>query len=251
VALIDLQRSVVELCCDRDPRADIAAELGDARIWGLYREMVRNRLYKELKTALKGAHAAAGEAVFATAFDAHLAQSPPRTRFFYGLVGEFARTAGPIFRADQAVPSFAADLLAYEAAVWEVGDLDDRLGFAVVELDFESEVVLAPAHRLLHVGHAVHDAPQGEDTYEVRDTYLCVYRPAEEKKARTWSLNAVTYELMCRWSAGGHSVTSAVRDVATARGIAVDETFIEGLCTVLSDFLERGIVLGCKARAQA
>ena len=143
-----------------------------------------------------------------------------------------------------------ADLLVYEAACWEVADLPDALDCELVELAFELPVVLAPALKLLHLKHPVHERPGGDGVYEAREVFLCVYRPAEETKARTWSVNAITFAMMQRWHESGDSVTEAVQAVAAERSVAVDEAFIEGLCTVLADFVERGIVLGSRPSAQ-
>jgi hypothetical protein len=245
MSLVELQRAAVELCCGPEPSAQQVAVLGDERIWRLYRELIRKRLLGELKIALPRTYAAAGAEAFARAFDHHMRVEPPRTRFFHALVGGFAHGAAPLFRDDASLPPYLGDLCEYEAAVWTVSDLDDRLALApATEFAFDRPALLAPALRLLALRFAVH-APPGNGGYESGEFHLCIHRRPEEKKSKTWTLNAVTFALMRRFeSAPQESVSEAVQHVAGERGIAVDESFLDGLCTVLADFIERGILLG-------
>ena len=244
MALIDVQRSAVELCFGDEPSAEQCDRVGDERIWRIYRDSVRNRLRSELKVAFKRTHPAAGDA-FERAFGSFLREAPPRTRFFHAVVGSFAEVAVPWFSADRDLPAFVADLCAYEAALWTVGDLPDTAPEVTREFAFDRTPVLAPALRLLALRHAVHDRPLADGSYPERATYLCVHRRPEHKKARTWTLNAVTYQLMQRLSRG-ETVAAAVQGVAEQQSIALDAAFVDGLCTVLADFIERGVILGAR-----
>jgi hypothetical protein len=243
MALIDLQRRAVEVCFGPEPQPEQLAALGDARVWRIYREAVRKRLRSELHFALKRTRAATGEAAFEAAYAAFLAGAPPRTRFFHAVVAAFAEHAAPRFAADASVPAYAADLCAYEAALWTVSDLPDLDAAAPAEFAFDREPVLAPALRLIALRHPVHEAPV-EGAYAAREVWLCVHRRPEEKKARTWTCNAVAFELLQRFTRGGETVAQAVQQVAARRAIAVDQAFVDGLCTVLADFIDRGVILG-------
>lgn len=245
MALVDLEREVVELCFGPEPSAEQCRRIGDERIWRIYRESIRNRLRSELKFALKRTHAEAGEA-FERAFAQFLQEAPPRTRYFHAVVGCFADSARAFFAREPGVPAHLADLCAYEAALWAVSDLPDASPSGLDEFSFDREPVLAPALALLALGHAVHAAPDVNGDYARGEVYLCVHRRADEKKARTWSVNAVTFDLMGHFQRGGQSVTTALQQVAAQRAIALDEPFIDGLCTVLSDFIERGVILGVR-----
>jgi hypothetical protein len=247
MSLIDVQRAAVELCCGPEPSSEQVAALGDERVWRLYRELIRKRLLGELRIALKRTYAAAGAEPFARAFEQHLREGPPRTRFFHALVAEFVRDAAPLFRSDPGLPPYLGDLAEYEAALWTVSDLDDRAPPQVAEFAFDRPPVLAPAQRLLALRHAVHVVAQGVDGYQRADVYLCVHRRPDEKRAKTWTLNAVTFALMQHFSRSPEAtVGDAVQQVARERGIAVDQNFLDGLCTVLADFIERGILLGSR-----
>lgn len=245
MALVDLEREVVELCFGPEPSAEQCRRLGDERIWRIYRESIRNRLRSELKFALKRTHAAAGEA-FERAFAQFLQDAPPRTRYFHAVVGDFAQSACAFFAREPGMPVYLADLCAYEAALWAVSDLPDAVPAGLDQFAFDREPVLAPALALLALGHAVHAAPDAHGNYARGDVYLCVHRRAADKKARTWSVNAVTYDLMQRFRRGGENVTTALQHVAAQRAITIDEPFVDGLCTVLSDFIERGVILGVR-----
>jgi hypothetical protein len=245
MALVDLERDVVELCFGPEPSSDQCRRLGDERILRIYRESIRNRLRSELKFALKRTQAAAGEA-FERAFASFLQEAPPRARYFHAVVGSFAQSACAFFAREPGVPPYLADLCAYEAALWAVADLPDAAPPGLSEFAFDREPVLAPALALLALGYAVHAAPDARGDYARGEVYLCVHRRADEKKARTWSVNAVTFDLMQRFQRGGESVANALQHVAAQRAIALDEPFVDGLCTVLSDFIERGVILGAR-----
>jgi hypothetical protein len=245
MALIDVQRSVVSACFGPEPRAEELAALGDARIWRIYRDSIRNRLRGELKVAFKRTYAAA-EASFERAFAEFLSGAPPRTRYFHAVVGCFAESAVAFFARDPEAPAFTADLCAYEAALWTVSDLPDAAPEASAEFAFDRRPLLAPALRFLTLGHTVHEPPAVDNGYAAREVYLCVHRRPEEKKARTWAMNAVTSDLMQRFASSDETVAEAVQQVAHKRGIAVDEAFIDGLCTVLADFIDRGVILGAR-----
>jgi hypothetical protein len=244
MALIDLQRSVVELCLCSEPDAERLAELGDARVWRLYRELIRTRLLRELRFAFKRTFAAVGKDAFERAFEHHLRTEPPRTRFFHALAAGFAASAEPFFRADASLPAHVADLLVYEAALRAVADLPDLPGGVLGEFAFDKVPVLSPALRLLELGHAVHRKALAPGAYAKETSYLCVHRAADELKSRTWTLNAVTYDLMRRLQGGDQPVSDAIAALAKQREIAIDQKFIDGLCSVLADFIDKGVILG-------
>jgi hypothetical protein len=244
MALIDLQRSVVDVCFGLEPSRERLFELGDERIFSVYREAVRKRLRSELEVALKRTFAAADSAAIERVFARFLSEQPPRSRFFHALVAEFARFAVPIFERESEPPRYLADLCAYEAAIWAVSDLPDRVPEAVGEFGFDKQAVLSPALVLLSLRHSVHLDQEPEALSVAGEHYVCVHRRPEEKKARPWTLNATMFALMQRFAAGGSSVAEVVQQVASQRGLIVDQAFLDGLCAVLADFIERGLILG-------
>jgi hypothetical protein len=160
------------------------------------------------------------------------------------VVGCFAASAVGWLREDPEVPGHVADLCAYEAARWSVADESDERPAGLLEFAFDRRPALASAVRLLALQHAVHLEPAPAGVYPAGEFLVCVYRRAAETKARFFSLNPVTYALLQRFATSAESVTRSVEHVAAQRSVAVDEAFLDGLCTVLADFLERGIILG-------
>lgn len=245
--LAELERAATALCMGKAPTAEALAPFGDARIWALYREMIQNRLRGELKVALKRSCEALGEAGLSRVFETWLANAPPRSRPFHGIVEDFARFAIAFVRADAALPPWTADLIALEAALWAVSDLEDRAPDGVQELSFDAPPCFTPARRLVVLQHAVHDAAQADGSYKAGEVAVCVYRRGEDKNARTFVLNPTLRALMTALDGGELTLTQAVQRVAAERKLRVDEKFIDGLCTVLADFTERGLLLGSKA----
>ncbi|MDD9970835.1 MAG: hypothetical protein OXR73_31650 [Myxococcales bacterium] len=244
--LVALQQDVQQVCLATAPPSTALARLGDERIWLLYREMVRRRLYGELKNALRRTYAEAGEALFSDAFARHLAEDPPHDRRFYGIVACFAKTAIAHFAQTEAAAPHLADLARFEATRWEVSDLDGRLdsSISVGELNFDGRPILSPALRVLSLRHAVHFKPR-DGAYRSGRFFLAVHRASDELPVRQWTLNRSTYELIRDLQANpDHTLTEAVQAVSRKLQVVVDEPFLDGLCTVLSDFVERRILLG-------
>jgi hypothetical protein len=246
MSLCDLQRAVLELGFGPEPSAAEYAAIGDVRVWGIYRELIRKRLRGELKYALPRTHAAAGDGLFELAFEHFLRSDPPRTRYFHAVVSSFAASAIPWLRASTKVPAHVADLCAYEATLWTVADLAECQDEpAIGEFEFELIPVLSSTVRLLHLRHAVHIGPDAGDERDLPgDFYLCVYRRRGAPAANHFVLNAVGFALMERFAHGTETVREAIMQLASEREIAVDEAFLDGLCSMLADFLERGILLG-------
>lgn len=241
MALIDLQRRVAALCLGSEPSAAELAEIGDPRIWGLYRRLVRGRLRDEHKRAFKRTLALVGREAFDAMVAHHLAVDPPRTRFFYGIPAELARSGVSYLRARSELPAHAADLLAYEAALWTVLDLPDLVEGDVAEVAFDRVPVLVPALRLIALEHAVHEKCEADAE---RPTHLCIYRRPQDKRSRTWVVNGVTFDLLRRCALGSETLADSVKAVCLARKLVVDDEFLDGLGTVLASAIERGVLLG-------
>jgi Putative DNA-binding domain len=250
MALIDVERAIVCVCFKAQVPEQLLAELGDRRTFMLYREMVRDRLRKELRVALPRTRKTVGDEAFERAFVQHLDRNPPRTRFFHRCVLEFARDAVPMLEADSSVPPWSADLARFEAVQWEVSDLYDQPSAgsgAPRELAFDRPPWLAPALRLVSLAYPVHETRASSASYTPRATRLCVHRAPEHIKTKTWLVNASTHRLLELWQANPTlSITDAVRVLSEERNLVTDQSFVDGLCGVLAEFIERGVVLGSR-----
>lgn len=238
MALIDLERALLAVCFRAQPPADALAALGGERAWLVYREMVRERLWRELRVALPRTCGLVPAAVFERSFEDYLEHDPPRTRFFREVVGAFVNSALPGWQS-AALPAACRDMARYELALWEVADLDATLSEPVQDFSFERAPVLARALRLLHVQHSVH-----KQQVEPADQWLCVHRAADSERPRTWTLTKSTCTFLQRLAREDEPVTESVRRCAAAQGGRIDAAYVDALCTTLAQFLELGIVLG-------
>lgn len=244
MSLSELQAQIVDLCFEREADPRSLGSLPDAKVWHIYREMVRRRLRGEIHFAFKRTRQALGDAKLDPLIEHHLASDPPRTRFFREVVLEFATAALPRLRELEGAPAWAADLMRFEAARWEVSDLEGPRGPAPAEFAFDRVPVLSPALRLLQVEYAVQRKASADGSYAVEAQGLCLHRATDAAPVRVWTLNPVTYDLMLCFERREQTVSDAIKEVADARAFQVDDKFLEGLCSVLADFMERGILLG-------
>lgn len=250
MALVDLERDVQRLCLATAAPTDTLERLGDARVWGVYRDMVRRRLLSELKHAYRRTHAAVGDSLFREAFTHYMAETPPRERYFHAIPAGFEATARAFFQDHPAAPAHACDLVSYEAARWAVSDLDDRIPDpeGVGELSFDGRPVISPALRVLRLGHPVQrTAP--EEGYPQGTFYVALHRASDDQPVKAWSLNRVAYQLLLELQREPESLTCAIQTLSQSLSIAIDQPFLDGLCATLADFCERRIVLGSRAPA--
>lgn len=246
MSLSEVQRAFLSICFDPVPaRADLDMLSGERQRWLVYRDMVRARLRDMAAVGLPRTRKTLGEARFDRAFTRYLAEDPPRSRYIRDVVPHFVCHATRAWEGDAELPAHLPDLARYEAAKWVVADEEEPTA-AATEFDFDKPAVFTPAHRLLRLRHAVHRAEDDPRFAEPVPIQLLVYRRKDGKRAHTWSCNAVTADLIERWAAGEQTVSEAIRTVAEQRGLVVDQRFLDGLCTVLADFIERGIVLGSR-----
>jgi hypothetical protein len=203
-------------------------------------------LVRVIRAALPRTCALIGEAALHDAFRCFLDRDPPRTRFFREIPLAFAASTLPRWEQASDLPSASADLLRYEAALWEVADLPSELGFVPREFSFERPAAFDPALRLVQLAHAVHGARAADGSYERGTFRLCIHRELATGKLRTYRLNAVTYALLERLLLGHNSVAECVQQLAAERGARIDARYVDGLCEALSQFIELGIVLGSR-----
>lgn len=244
----DTERAFVALCCeptsptpDSQGFRDLGAE--HAKIWGIYRNMVRHRFLDETKHGLRRTLKAVGDDAFDAMFIRFMAESPPRSRFFYGVVPEFAQFAAPLWQQDSSVPPWTADLARFDATRYSVADMPARRDRPVVEFDFDRVPVLHDAVRLLSVEHAVHRDAAADGGYVRQRSELCIYRGKDERTVGSYVLSGFNADCMRAWQTGA-TVSESVRIVSQARTIQPDGKLVDALCTVLADFIERGVVLG-------
>jgi hypothetical protein len=246
MALIDVERAVLSICFEAEPPAAALRALGEPERWLLYRELTRERLLREIQSALPRTCAALGDERLKRAFSEHLDRDPPRTRFFREVVIAFATSALRTFEGDTSLPGHARDLLRYEAALWEVSDLEAAASGEITEFSFERVPVVTPALRLLHVSHAVHLPADAEGSCSPGEHWLCVQLDPEDARSRTWSLNRTSYVLLQEFQRARSTAADGVQRVAKQLGRRVTQQFVDHLCESLAQWIEVGILVGSR-----
>jgi len=246
-SVADAERALVRLCCDtKTPQLEsIGLDEEHAKIWGIYRHMVRSRFLEEGRASLRRTLKAVGDDAFEATFERFLADAPPRSRAFFGVVPELAAFAADHWRGNADMPAWAADLVAYEGARVRVADLPSRRDRSVAEFEFDRVPELHDAMLLLSLSHRVHRDPEPDGSYERRPTEICVYRAKDERTVGAYVLGSFAAACMRAWQEGA-TVGDSVARVCEARQIEANAKLIDGLCTVLSDLMERGVVLGSR-----
>ena len=234
--------AVTEVCFAIDVPEDQLARLGAEDRWRSYRKMVRTRLRKVVRAALPRTTRACAKH-FDSVFSQWLAQKPPSTRYFREVPVQFQEFASPQLTE---IESWLAELAEFEIACWTSRYSDERTAPAIGELSFERPIVLHPSVRLLQFNFGVHHSPGDKRrNYTQGPHRLCVYRNKEFESV-TMQLNPLAYDLMMAWR-GPETLAEATQSVARKRDTKVDDQFIDGLSTMLEDFIERGIVMGSRA----
>jgi hypothetical protein len=242
MGLIDLQRQILSLCFDETPSEASLSALGQREAWLTYREMIRERLLRELRLALPRTRTLVGDSAFEATFVQQLEREPPRARYFRQVVSEFVAYASPLWAADAQLPPASRDLARYELAHWEVRDLVALPELPLDEFSFERVAVVSRALRLLALDHAVRPG----EGLEARREFLCIQRAPDSARTKVWRLTPTTFQLLERLVLEDICVSDVVKQTAQASGARIDAPYLDGLCGTLAQFLEVGIILGSR-----
>lgn len=249
MSLVELQNKIQKVCLDEHASTDILEALGDAQIFTVYRNMVRRRFYSELKFALKHSHHAAGDDLFQTMFNSFMADAAVRTRYFYRVPVEFVSWLLNEPALFASAPTYLRDLLAFEAGRWEVSDLPGMAAGGttpeIIDFSFDLPLALNPTVTLVAVSHAV-EHPENRDQKAAKGDVL-FFRCSDDAPVQFFRVNGVTAEILRHVQKNMCSIGHAARTVTDRRKIRMDPPFVDGLCGVLADFLERGVILGSYA----
>lgn len=251
MSINELEQAIQRVCLAETPDQPCLAQLGNDAVFRDYRRMVRRRLLTELRSALPRTASTVGQAFFDQAFERFLCEFPPTTRFFYGLAQQFCTAMLPHFEAALAayqIPGHAADLLQYESTRRVVANLPDQLSAAIVtqlqEFDFDHPVVLEPTHRLLRLNHGVHSI---QEAYPSGPTFLVLFRPNDDSHVKYFRVDPTTFDLLALLNKRPLSMTAALQVIGKQRKLNIDQAYLEGLCGVLADFIEHGLLRGVRS----
>jgi hypothetical protein len=224
--------------------------------FGPYRELIRGRLFALAQKAYRRSWARLGARACDACFARYLAASPPTSPLVREVIAGFGLFAVADPLADGA--PFARDLLRFEAAKWTVSDVPAPELPELAELDFVGEPVLNPTLRVLELAHVV-DVADGE-TPTVVPHALLIYRrqvgargPASEPTTADddvrWYRVAPLFGALITWvQVVPHSIGSLLPKLLREHGVTADEVFLGELAAALTVAVERGVVLGVRAR---
>lgn len=252
MSLATMESAVMRLCFAPSPdEADLALLEGlgqDRERWLLYRHLVRTRLRQLARASAKRTVKAVAPEEWKALVDDWMAASAPRTRTYWRVANELAAFALPRLGESEGVPAWAADMLRYDNAIWNVRFERYPDPPETVDFTFERPPVPNPALVLLELDYPVNrELAEGETVYPRERTHLAVVRRPSDGMASTWTLNPMAAQLLATWREGTLDMTESVKRVAEARGAAIDQAFVEKLGEMLAGFLERGILLGSLA----
>jgi len=238
------EEAFLRVCFAAEPAPSDLAVLGDPARYLMYRGMVRSRLREMVESALPRTRAALGAERFAALVEDHLCAAPPRTRFIREVPVPFARALAERAATLESARPWLADLVELERARWEAIYHDEQAPTAAQEFDFERVPVLDPAHEVLSLGHAVHRDADADGGYAAVPTSLVVHRGRGDHAVGAVPVSGVVGAVVGEWAKSEETAMASVIRVASARGVPVDASLVDGLCTALASFIERGLVLG-------
>jgi len=238
--LVDHAKAMQRVCFGSEPSDADLRLLGSRERWFVYRDLVRNRLNVVIGVALARTKSAIGKDAFSRAVDEWFCTGGPRTRYLRYVPSELAEFAIPIWQRTEA--PWVADLAGYEISSWEVRH-GPRNPMPSAEFAFDRKPVVATAVKVLRLGYPVQNKPTPEAGYEPEPTLLCLYRD-KNHKAIPRKLNPLAADLLEAWQHTDQTVAESVQQIAAARNTEIGPAFIEKLSTLITDFLDRRILLG-------
>ena len=242
--LAERAQAMRRICFDSEPSEADLALLGSRERWLVYRELVRSRLVGVIEAALPRTKAAVGAAALDSAIDDWLGTGGPRARYFRHVPNELAELAIPIWRRTE--DPWIVDLARYEMARWSVRHAPPNAEPAA-DFTFDTRPVVATGVALLRLDHRVHETPTPATGYPHDPVVLCIHRDRAHR-ALPQELNALAADLLEAWQRGEETVTESVQRVAAEHGTEIGPGFVEKLSSLITGFLDHGILLGGEMR---
>jgi hypothetical protein len=238
--LADHARAIQRVCFDSVPSESDLELLGTRERWLVYRDLVRTRLTNVIEAALPRTKAAIAQGSFERVIDEWLTAGGPKTRYFRHVPNELVDFAVPVWR--DAEPGWLTDLARYEITAWSVRHAPPN-PTPEVDFAFDRRPVVGSAVRVLHLDHPVQEGPTPEAGYAYEPVILCISRN-DKHRAVTRTLNPLAADLLEAWQRSEETVAESVQHVAAAHGTAIGPAFVEKLSTLITTFIEQGIILG-------
>jgi hypothetical protein len=260
VTWLDQQKVLRDVLLSPAPSDGALQRLGgQARRWLVYRRMVRARFADVLGEALERFRTVIGVEPFAALVERFLAASPPASPYLRDVPGEFLRFLEGLRGPEaEALPPFTLDLARFECAELELAHVPDER-VEVAPLDMHLHAVLSPAARLLELDHDLSsvvaapappvDVAEGAAPPPRRDWAICVYRDAKTNDVEFLELTAMAARIVRGIHRDEAPLVDIAKSAAAEAGAPIDSSFAGALGTLLADLVERGVIVGSRARA--
>jgi len=213
----------------------------------VYRELVRGNLREAIQLSIPRSMARLGP-LFDEYFARFLQERAPSSHYLRDVTSELLDFCLPLWRSDPRVPTYLGDLARHESLHIEVSALPaPARDHVAAPLSLDQAVDLAPALRLMHYRHAVHELPEAEsDRSEppAREVGLLVYR-SPEHDVRYLELSPLAHGIVERLLQQ-QPLAHAIQGAAAGAETPLTEAVLEGAARLLADLAERGVVRGPK-----
>jgi hypothetical protein len=217
----------------------------------LYRRLVRGNLLGVTSRMMPRTRARLNDLAndaFDRSFSAFLATAAPRTHYLRDVPAEFLAWALPTWKANLSIPAYAADLANHELVEFQIAAAPMRSECPpLAELALDRVLLFVTARRLVHYAHAVHTLPPDEgDRSEpvVRNVALFIHRD-RDNRVRFLELTPLAAHIVDRLLARV-PLGEAIAQACNAEGTPLTESVLASTARVLSDWGERGILLGAE-----
>ncbi|MBK6513476.1 MAG: putative DNA-binding domain-containing protein [Polyangiaceae bacterium] len=219
----------------------------DDRSFFAYRHLLRNNLREAIDNQLSRTRALLGERLDAD-IDAYFSSGLPTSRYLRDVAFELVDFATPRWRSAQDVPPFAAELALFELRSFESSVAvrpAASAARAVPKLELAAPVVLDESVKVTRYAYPVHELADGARELEARPTALLVYRD-RDFELRFLELSPLAASIVERLLAGA-ALGEAITASCAAASTPISPELLGEIAQLLSDYAERGIVLGSPA----
>lgn len=242
----EYQRALVRACLTESAGHEPPSPGTAPRGWDVYRRLMRSGLRATIEVVFDRTREQIGAERFAALESDFFHAQPPRGLLSSALSLEFIEFLSR--RLDQdpsALPPWALDLARFEQAEFAVASEQDDPTEGLEPPVMTRPLVLSSALRVLRLDHRAHDHDE-QPPPPTPTVSVCVYREPGTWDVDALELDAFTAALLTWPGTDERSLAERVRYAAGCTGTTLDEAWLETFKTLLSDLIDRGIVLGSR-----
>lgn len=242
MSLAQQQESLIALCFGPEPAEHALAAIGSQpdRL-RLYRSMVQGRIVEMVESAIPRSVASLGRSEIAAAVRAYLAECPPASPFIRDVPMAFRSWLRR--RADLALRQRQWDLIEWEIEVWSAS-FAPAAPPPIEPFSFDHPPVINPTLRTLELSHGVHRSGDDGVADASGSVTVAVFRNLETHIVMWRELEPFGRRFLESVRSRPAASVDTLRDVAASLGVSVDPDFVDRATTILSSWLDDGLLLG-------